>query len=68
MSAKVVQLFDEIENHRKRETLLTALRNQSGDAEADHGEAEKLLCDWLRTFDEELAREWEQASKDWWYA
>lgn len=52
----------------KRETLLASLRNQTGDHEEDHCEAKKLLCAWLRTFDEELARAWEEAEKDWWYA
>ena len=52
----------------KRETLLASLRNQTGDPEEDHGEAERLLIHWLASFDDELARAWDTASQDWWYA
>ena len=51
-----------------RDTLLASLLNQTGDAEGDHGDAERLLCKWLKTFDEELANAWNKASQDWWYA
>ena len=52
----------------KRERLLSDLRNQSSDPEADHISAEALLVDWLRGVDVELAEAWEKASEDWWYA
>ena len=52
----------------KRDALLAFLYDQTGDHEADHGRAEHLLLDWLRSFDMELATAWDDASADWWYA
>lgn len=63
-----VKLFDPISMHQNRSALLHALRNQTGDHEADHGRAETLLMDWMREFDMELATAWDEASDDWWYA
>lgn len=56
------------ETRKAREYSLLLLNNQTGDSEADHGNAETALTDWLKTFDPELATAWNIASGDWWYA